>query len=55
MNEHLLICDVAPRSTVVLAVLHGNMDIPSRLLELVPQLAAEVAVLHAKLESRRRT
>ncbi len=52
VNKHVLICDVAPQSTVVLTVLHGSMDVPSRLLELLPQLAAEVAMLHEKLESR---
>jgi hypothetical protein len=30
------------------------MDIPSRLGELVPNLAAEVELLHGKLRSRRK-
>jgi len=51
VNRHVLVCDVQPASVVVLTVLHGSMDIPSRLAELVPQLSAEVALLHERLAS----
>ena len=51
VNKHLLICDVSPTSIVLLTVIHGSMDIPNRIAELVPQLSAEVALLHEKLAS----
>jgi plasmid stabilization system protein ParE len=51
VNKHWLVCDVAPRTIVVLAVIHASMDVPARLAELVPQLAAEVALLHGQLGS----
>ncbi len=54
VNKHWLVCDVAPRSIVVLTVIHASMDVPARLAELVPQLAAEVALLHAQLKSVRK-
>jgi hypothetical protein len=54
VNKHWLVCDVAPRSIVVLTVIHASMDVPTRLAELVPQLAAEVALLRGQLESNRR-
>ena len=49
VNKHLLACDVHGESIVVLAVLHANQDIPTRLVELEPTLAAEVALLHKRL------
>ena len=49
VNKHLLICDVRSTSIVLLTVIHGSMDIPNRLAELVPQLSSEVAMLHEKL------
>jgi toxin ParE1/3/4 len=52
VNKHLLICDVGQDSIVVLALLHTSMDIPSRLAELQPTLAAEVEILHKKLRAR---
>ncbi len=51
VNKHLVVCDVRPTSIVVLTVVHGSMDIPNRLAELVPQLSAEVAMLHKRLAS----
>jgi len=55
VNKHLLVCDVRNESVVVLTVIHASMDIPNRLAELVPQLSAEVALLHKRLsfEARR--
>ena len=49
VNKHLFICDVKSKSVVVLTVIHASMDIPSRLAELQPTLAAEVEMLHRKL------
>jgi|GEM_PF-4138643 len=50
-REHLLVFDVQPASLVLLTVTHGSRDIPNRLGELVPTLAAEVELLHGKLRS----
>jgi toxin ParE1/3/4 len=52
INQHLLVCDARPESIVVLTVVHGSMDIPARLAELEPTLAAEVALLHRKLRAK---
>ncbi len=54
VNKHFLVCDVAPESIVVLSVIHGSMDLPNRLGELVPQLAAEVAMLREQLDFSRK-
>ena len=54
VNKHFLVCDVARESIVALTVIHGSMDLPNRLGELVPQLAAEVAMLRHQLESSRK-
>lgn len=51
VSKHLLVCDVRPMSIVVLTVIHGSMDIPNRLAELVPQLSTEVTMLHERLAS----
>jgi len=55
VNKHFLVCDVVPESVIVLTVVHGSMDLPNRLGELVPQLAAEVAMLRDQLGSGHRT
>ncbi len=49
--KHVLVFDVRPTALVLLTVIHGNMDIPSRLTELVPTLATEVEQLHSHLHS----
>ena len=54
VRKHLLIFDVHPKSVVVLAAIHGSMDIPNRLAELVPMLSTEVAMLHEKLRAFRK-
>ncbi len=54
VNKHFLVCDVVRESIVVLTVIHGSMDLPNRLGELVPQLAAEVAMLRHQLDSSRK-
>jgi len=54
VNKHFLVFDVARESMVVLTVIHGSMDLPNRLGELVPQLAAEVAMLRDQLDSSRK-
>ena len=50
-GKHVLDFDVGPTSLVLLTVIHGSMDIPSRLAELVPTLATEVELLHNRLHA----
>jgi toxin ParE1/3/4 len=52
VNKHLLVCDTRPESIVVLTVVHVSMDIPTRLAELQPTLAAEVELLHRRLRAK---
>jgi plasmid stabilization system protein ParE len=54
VNKHLLVCDVQPKAIVLLTVMGANRDIPSRLAELAPSLAAEVELLHAKLSQKKK-
>ena len=51
IEKHLLVCDARPASIVILTVVHASMDIPARLAELEPTLAAEVQLLHRKLRA----
>lgn len=55
VNRHWLACDVRPEVIVVLTVIHGSMDLPSRLAALEPTLPAEAELLHAKLQQRKRS
>lgn len=57
VRKHLYACDVQGDSIVVLTVMHASMDIPRRLSELEPTLAAEVELLHQTLRGagRRKT
>ena len=54
INRHLLVCDVQRNAVFVLTVLHAEMDIPERLVELEPVLRIEVETLHRQLEQIRR-
>ncbi len=54
VNKHQLICDVRPASIIVLTVIHGSMDLPERLGELLPGLVQEVSLLHDKLSLKRK-
>jgi len=54
INKHLFACDVQGASIVVLTVIHASMDIPSRLAELHPVLAADVDLLLARLRDTAR-
>ncbi len=51
-GKHILIFDVMPDSLVLLTVIHGNIDLPNQLAELVLALATEIQLLHGKLPSR---
>lgn len=52
VNKHVLAFDVDAQSLILLAVLHGSMDIPSRLSELVPTLAAEIEIMRKRLPKK---
>ena len=52
VNRHVLIFDVDDRDIILLTVLHGSMDIPSRLAELEPALATESEMLHRRLRGK---
>jgi toxin ParE1/3/4 len=54
VNKHLLVCDVEVGAIFVLAVIHASRDIPSRLAELEPTMAAEAELLRAKLRRARK-
>jgi plasmid stabilization system protein ParE len=53
VNKHLLVCDMQPKTIVLLTVIHVSRDIPSRLAELAPTLATEVELLHQRLTRER--
>jgi plasmid stabilization system protein ParE len=52
VRKHLLVCDWNGLSIVVLTIIHTSMDIPTRLAELQPRLAAELQFLHERLRKR---
>lgn len=52
IRSHFLVCDYREKTIVVLTVIHSSMDLPSRLSELLPDIAAEAAFLHNKLRGR---
>lgn len=54
VNRHLLVCDVQPNAIFLLTVIHASRDIPGRLAEMQPLLAAEVELLHKKLRQRKK-
>ncbi len=54
VNKHWLVCDVQADVILVLTVIHGSMDIPSRLSKLQPLLSSEAAWLHGKLQQQKR-
>ncbi|MCA9259971.1 MAG: type II toxin-antitoxin system RelE/ParE family toxin [Planctomycetales bacterium] len=54
VNKHLLVCDVQAKSIFLLTVIHASRDIPSRLAEMQPTLAAEVELLRKQLGKRKR-
>lgn len=52
VKMHVLVCSRIENLIVVLTVLHTSMDIPSRLLELLPNFTAEAAYLQNKLREK---
>ncbi|MEZ6045241.1 MAG: type II toxin-antitoxin system RelE/ParE family toxin [Planctomycetaceae bacterium] len=52
VKKHLFACDRRGKTIIVLIILHSSMDVPSRLSELQPMLAAEVELLHKQLQSK---
>lgn len=53
VRKHYLVCHWEGLTVIVLTVIHTAMDLPARLLELEPQLAAEVDLLRGKLRRGR--
>jgi plasmid stabilization system protein ParE len=51
IRKHFLVCDFRDHAILALTVIHTSMDIPTRLTELEPRLAAEAEFLHNKLRS----
>ena len=51
-NKHVLVFDIQGNDLILLTVFHGSMDIPARLAELEPTLAAEVKLLHQQLQRK---
>ena len=54
VNKHLLVCDVQPKAIFLLTVIHASRDIPSRLAEMQPALAAEVELLRKQIGKKKR-
>lgn len=52
VKKHFLVCDYRGMTVLVLTVIHTSMDLPTRLLELEPRLAAESQFLHDKLHKQ---
>lgn len=53
VEKHLMVCDYRDSGIIViLTVIHASMDIPSRLMELEPTLAAEMELLHRQLNKK---
>jgi toxin ParE1/3/4 len=46
VERHFLICSLVENNIYLLAVKHGNLDLPSRLAELEPTLLEETELLH---------
>lgn len=51
VREHFLICTELEGVLVILTIKHGQMDLPSRILELEPTLLQEADLLHQRLEA----
>ncbi|MFN0195347.1 MAG: type II toxin-antitoxin system RelE/ParE family toxin [Planctomycetaceae bacterium] len=49
VKKHYLVCDFQGEVVTILTIIHTSMDVPARLLELEPRLAAEVQFLQSKL------
>ncbi len=53
VKRHFLVCDYRDDLLIVLTVIHTSMDLPARLLELEPRLAAESQLLRSRLHGPR--
>lgn len=49
VRKHVFVCDYDGRTVIVLAVLHINMDLTTRLQELEPRLLAEAELVRQRL------
>lgn len=52
VKRHFLVCDYRDDFVIVLTVIHTSMDLPARLLDLEPRLAAESQLLRTKLRGQ---
>ncbi|MDA7936908.1 type II toxin-antitoxin system RelE/ParE family toxin [bacterium] len=51
VEKHVLVCETGAKGKIiVLTLLHGSMDIPTRLAELEPTLVTEVDLLQKRLK-----
>ena len=46
VKRHFLVCALVENNIYLLAVRHGNLDLPNRLAELEPTLLQEADILH---------
>ena len=51
VEQHWVIAHRTPKTTYVLAIRHGAMDLHSRLAELEPILAQEIEILSRRLQT----
>ena len=49
VREHFLICTKLKDVLLILTIKHGQMDLPTRVLELEPTLLQEAELLHQRL------
>lgn len=49
VNKHFLVCERQSKTIFLLTAIHASRDIPSRLTELAPTLAAEAELLERQL------
>lgn len=49
VREHFLVCTKLKDDLLVLTIKHGQMDLPSQVLELEPTLLQEAELLHRRL------
>ena len=52
VRQHFLVCCRVETNLYVLAVKHGNLDLPNRLAELEPSLLKEAELLHKTFLAR---
>jgi len=51
VKRHLLICNRISKGVIVVTIMHGSMDIPRRITELLPTLSEELVALRRRLSN----